>query len=166
MTHEFDTKNSLFFLPYESNTNNRRNFKKVVKELPEYFEKSKNINLDKQILRDNTRLPDEFLEEIANRSNNKDKNHQSIENSDLVQLMKELNRYDEERKTVPTPIINGYKLIKEPKAEDLLKQIPVNWEETPSIKSEKKYSIQQSSEREKLAHTLALKTVKKPEEKE
>lgn len=55
-------------MPYESNTNNRRNFQHVLKELPEFCEKSKNINTDKQILRENTRLPEEFLEEIDKRA--------------------------------------------------------------------------------------------------
>ncbi len=90
LTNEFDTKNSLFFLPYESNTNNRRIFKNVVKELPEYSEKCKNIDLDKKILRENTRLPEDFVEDIEKRLNKKTGYYESVENSDLVQLMKEV----------------------------------------------------------------------------
>ena len=58
--------------------------------MPEYFEKSKNINLDKQILRENTRLPNELKEDIDKRSDKKTNPSESIVNSDLVQLMKEV----------------------------------------------------------------------------
>ncbi len=65
-------------------------FQNVIKELPEYSEKSKNIDLEKKILRENTRLPEDFIEEIEKRMNKKPGSYESLENSDLVQLMKEV----------------------------------------------------------------------------
>jgi hypothetical protein len=58
-------------------------------------------------------------------------------------------------------MINGFKLIKEPNAEDILKNIPmVSWSEISSMQqdNEKQYSVPQSSVRETLAHSLAAKT--------
>jgi hypothetical protein len=92
--------------------------------------------------------------------------YESYENSDLVRLMKEINQIDPDGQQLTTPIINGYKLIKEPNAEDILKNLPnISWSEISSIKSnDKKFSMPDTPTRETIAHSLAVKSSRKIKE--
>jgi hypothetical protein len=162
---ENDAKNSLFFPPADSNTNNRKRM--VLPLLPQgdADENSKNINSIKEILKDNTRLPDNFVKNMMDINSQKirRKIYQSYENSDIVKLMKELNQMDADGNKLITPMMNGYKFIKEPTAEDILKNIPlVSRSEISSIcDNEKKFSIPHTPARETLAHYLATKSLKR-----
>ena len=57
-----------------------------------FEELSKNINTEKQVIRENTRLPQEFVDNLIqfNSNQNKKKLFESYENSDIVKLMKEV----------------------------------------------------------------------------
>ncbi len=75
---------------------------------------------------------------------------------------------EENKQTLPTPLINGYKLIKESNKE--AQQIPIfTWGEvasTPNLLNvdKKKFEVQQTPLRETLAHSLANRTKKQKEE--
>jgi len=126
---------------------------------------SKNINLDKQVNRENTRLPQEFINEMIlfNSNQNKKRLFESYENSDVVKLLKELKEIDSTKKT---PMINGYKLIKDPKPIKEEISVPlITWDEllkTSNIMEPKSKSffIQNSSDREKTLHNLLNKNTK------
>lgn len=178
---ESDAKNSLFFQPEYSNTNDRMNRNKKV-ELSQYGEPqgnrqeelnkfSENISGEKGVSKDNTRLPKNFIETLINKHSYKLRNkiYESYENSDVIRLLKELNQIDakakEEKLSAETPIINGYKLLKYPEPiPGEIDKIPIfTWGEvasTPNVlenKTEPKFVVPQTSERENLAHSLANK---------
>jgi hypothetical protein len=186
ITHEFDAKNSLFFPPDYSNTNNRVEMNENKLQSLQMIsnqsqaEKSKNENSfstfssnleslkDKQVLAENTRLPENFVESMSEKHSSKmrKKIFEAYESSDVVRLLKELKEIDEKQEKdknsdVPqsTPIINGYKLVKDPKLD---KAAIFTWGEiaaTPNVLSkEPRFSVQQTPRREDLAHSLANKT--------
>jgi hypothetical protein len=169
MGAEYDTKNSLFFPPELSNTNNKRTLAglQLLPQANEIDDNSININSQKEVLKDNTRLPDNFLQNMIDINSQKvrRKIYESYENSDIVKLMKELNQMDTLRNEgkQPTPMINGYKLIKEPTAEDIMKGIPmVSRSEISSIcDGGKGFSIPETTVRETLALSLATKSLKR-----
>jgi len=178
ITAQVDAKNSLFFAPEFSNTNNRMN--KLAEDetvergvvatenLEDKF--SKNITHDKAVIKENTRLPKNFIETLINKHSNKlrKKIYESYENSDVIKLLKELTEIDAKTKgekiSTETPIINGYKLIKEPipNIGEVQKDQIFTWGEvasTPNIleRSEPNFVVPQTPERESLAHALASK---------
>ncbi len=184
ITHEFDAKNSLFFPPDYSNTNNKNCQNLMISNQAE-SEKSENknfsnnsINLqslnEKQVLAENTRLPLNFVENMSEKHSNKLKKkfYEAYESSDVVRLLKELKEIDEkqekdknnqnlqnEQNLIPTPVINGYKLVKDPKLEKLEKTEIFTWGEIAATpQREPRFSVQQSSRREDLAHSLANRT--------
>jgi hypothetical protein len=69
--------------------NNSKNYCDLVAK---YDELSKNISFERAVVRENTRLPKEFVEEMIKFSSNqrKKKLFESYENSDLVKLIKEV----------------------------------------------------------------------------
>lgn len=93
ITAEIDTRNSLFFPPSESNTNNRRGLTLLPKSKEEELDDlSRNITKDKEVVKENTRLPDNFIENLMEKSTHylKRKIFESYENSDVVKLLKEV----------------------------------------------------------------------------
>jgi hypothetical protein len=95
ITAEIDARNSLFFHPSESNTNNRREILPLqLKSEEDSFlnEHSINIFKDKEVLKENTRLPDRFVDQMEEKINIKMKKQlfEQIQNSDVVKLLKEV----------------------------------------------------------------------------
>ena len=189
---EIDAKNSLFFPPDYSNTNDRskrselkmnpaiRGENSIEKDVREGFENpytqdDKKI-LDKHIVKENTRLPFQFVENLVQEHTNRIRKRifEAYENSDVVKLLKELKEIDEQTGQYgegtnvmypPTPNINGYKLIKEPKPipGEIDKNPLFTWGEvasTPTIIKEARFSVPQTPLREDLAHSLATKKTK------
>jgi protein DGCR14 len=183
ITAESDAKNSLFFQPDYSNTNNRMVLMKEIEASKEMnnqtntqdnMEKfSKNISNEKAVSKENTRLPKNFIETLINKHSHKlrKKIYESYENSDVIKLLKELKEIDakakEEKISSETPIINGYKLLKYPEPiPGEIDKIPIfTWGElasTPNvldIKTEPKFIVPQTPDRETLAHSLANKSL-------
>lgn len=60
--------------------------------LAKFEELNKNIILEKQVIKENTRLPQEFIDSMINTTSNsiKRKLFESYENSDVVKLLKEV----------------------------------------------------------------------------
>jgi len=95
-TNPFIAKNNIYFQPEITN------FKNKIEEINEdeneknkiakFEELSKNINSNKKVIRENTRLPQEFINKMIqfNSNQNKKKLFESYENSDIVKLMKEV----------------------------------------------------------------------------
>lgn len=165
---ENDTKNNLFFEPDFSNINKdfKDNFKMQI-EYSNNFSANLSSLKEKSIQRENTRLSDSFINKLNQNYLNKVRKRtiEEYERSDVVKLMKDLEEYENKNSNsiLPTPIINGYKIIKETKE----KPVNVNdinlftWGEiasTPNILKEKKYSVPQTPKREDIAHQLANNT--------
>jgi hypothetical protein len=181
ITAQIDAKNSLFFAPDHSNTNNRMHKSKEDESLQQGLVNpvnveddkfSKNIIHDKVVLKENTRLPKNFIETLINKHSNKlrKKIYESYENSDVIKLLKELTEIDaktkEEKLASETPMINGYKLIKDPvpKPGEVDKDPIFTWGEmasTPNIleRSEPNFVVPQTPDRESLAHSLTSKRI-------
>lgn len=179
ITAEVDAKNSLFFLPDYSNTNNRM---ALVKEnnanisgddnQEETERYSKNIITEKGVSKENTRLPINFIETLINKHSNKirTKIYETYHNSDVIKLLKELKNLDskskEEQISTVTPMINGYKLLKEPESNPgQIDKVPLyTWGEvasTPNVLelNERKFIIPQTPDRENIAHSLANRSL-------
>lgn len=132
-------------------------------------ENSINITSDKEVVCENTRFPENFMENLISLHSDKlrRKLYESYENSDVVKLLKEMKQIEENNTSgIPvTPVINGYKLIKEsdPTPSD---SIPLfTWGElacTPNLlnQTSNKFSIPVTPSRETLAHNLVNKSKK------
>ena len=124
-------------------------------------------------MRENTRLPENFMENIDEKYSHKMKKRifEAYESSDVVKLLKELKEIDEQKQLdnaqLSTPSFNGYTLVKEPNPiPGEIDKIPIfTWGEiasTPNILKEGrelKFSVPQTPVREDLAHSLANKSV-------
>ncbi len=64
-------------------------------KLAKFEELSKNIIIEKQVVKENTRLPQEFINSMMKMTSNqlKKKFFESYENSDIVKLLKEVINY-------------------------------------------------------------------------
>jgi hypothetical protein len=178
---EVDAKNSLFFPPDYSNTNDRAKRSEISmnpamlgpsyleKDITEGFENrftpQETWTNEKHIVKENTRLPYKFVENLVKDHSNKIKKRmdEAYENSDVVKLLRELKEIEEEEKKLfTTPNINGYKLLKEPSSTpgEIDKNPLFTWGEvasTPIIIKENRFSVPQSPIREDIAHSLASK---------
>lgn len=175
ITADSDAKNSVFFHPtlsinYKPEEERKINTENQTETGRDF---SQNIKSDqeKQILKENTRLPQNFVENMIDKHSSvvRRKLFEAYESSDVVKLMKELNEIENEEekdkvKTTDTPMINGYRLVKDPK-QSKIEKIPIfTWGEvasTPNMlnegKSGSKFSIPQTPAREDMAHALANK---------
>ena len=132
---------------------------------------SENVLADKAILKENTRLPENFVEVMMQKTafNMRKTLFENYENSDHAKIIKEANRIDKECQKDKnqmlggsTPMVNGYKFVKEPIPEPgVIDQNPImTWGEIAStpmvlrVNNDNKFTIQQTSQREKVAHTL------------
>ncbi len=178
---EIDANNSLFFPPDYSNTNNRAERSEISANPamlgPSYKERDisegfvnpytpkETKTFEKHIVKENTRLPYKFVENLVKHHSNKIKRRmdEAYENSDVVKLLKELKHIEEEeKKFLTTPNINGYKLLKDPLPNpgEIDKNPLFTWGEvasTPNILKEGRFSVQQTPIREDIAHSLASK---------
>lgn len=173
MTAEIKAKSNMFFSP-----NGHNPPKYLPSDNDNMNERSINISRDKEVVKENTRLPDNFLENLVSSHSQKMKRklYETYENSDVVKLLKELKKIDEEMKEeklqpLATPHVNGYKLMKEPEpTPGIIDPIPLfTWGEvasTPNLINSniKKFSVPQTPARETLAHKLANKSRKEKEE--
>jgi hypothetical protein len=94
ITCELDAKNSLFFHPDFSNTNNNSNRQALRPgdETEEVNSRSANLIVNKQVVKENTRLPQFFVESMMEKHSQKLRKRmfESYEGSDVVRLMKEV----------------------------------------------------------------------------
>ena len=154
----------MFFLP-------DGNYKLENKEV--VLETEKNLDYEKSILRENTRLPQGFVEKMVEKSSVSVKrvfNETSEGLTDVISLLnkvKERKREENENKinnvnnVSQTPLVNGFKFLKDP--EPIPGKIdPVSimvWGEIAStpqmLKSEKRFTVPSTPSREFLAHNLS-----------
>lgn len=173
--NEVDAKNSLFFDPCLSNKRERDLDLTNPLSLPDLLEKdlSENIKEERCVVKENTRLPENFVENMISLHNQKMKRRlfENYENSDLVKLMKEIKQIDAKRQSLnqeipPTPCVNGFKLMKEPEPKPgVIDPCPIfTWGEidsTPNILEQRKFSVPQTPVRDVIAQSLVNKITKK-----
>jgi hypothetical protein len=174
LTADIDAKSSLFFPPEYSNTNNRVEMSKNKKlalaetKIEDFSSNLEDLN-EKQVLTENTRLPHNFVESMIEKQTSKmrKKIYEAYESSDVIRLLKELKEIDEQKEKdkemMPetTPMINGYKLVKDPKLEKAAIFTYGEIASTPNILKEPRFSVPQTPKREDLAHVLANKNFNK-----
>jgi hypothetical protein len=175
---ENDAKNSLFFNPIYSKNALLANKRNRNEDKINDDDLSSGIKSDKEVIKENTRLPNNFIETMTHLQNQrmKKKLFESYESSDLVKLLKEIKNFDakqkEEKKEIaPTPVIRGYKLMKEPEpVPGIIDPNPIfTWGEvssTPNIisSSGNKFSVPQTPLRETIAHGLVTQINNKKNE--
>ena len=165
-----DPKNDLMFYAKGNFIHNNRS----IEEEKSRF--SDNVVTEKAILKENTRLPENFVEHMMQKSafNMRKAIFEHYENSDHAKILKEaqrvelelLNQRNKNKTGGNTPMVNGYKFVKEPVAEPgVIDPVPImTWGEiasTPMVLNENKFKIQQTPLREKVAHTLTNKNNEK-----
>ena len=124
---------------------------------------------------ENTRLPINFVDILIKKHSQqvRQKIFEAYESSDVIKLLKELKELDEKREQenmeLTTPVIRGYKLIKEPQPVPgkIDNEVPIfTWGEvdsTPNIipsqnsSVNRRFSVQQTPIREDIAHNLSYR---------
>ena len=127
------------------------------------LETEKNLDFDKSILRDNTRLPQGFVEKMVEKSSISVKRvfiETSESMTDVISLLNKAK--DKKRKEIEnTPVVNGFKLLKDPEPiPGKIDPVPIMvWGEIAStpqlLKSEKRFIVPSTPSREFLAHNLS-----------
>ena len=137
---------------------------------------SENIVIEKEIIKENTRLPENFVEGMMQKSafNMRKSIFENYENSDHAKILREAKIIDLEVKnankqsnlnTCSTPMVNGYKFLKDPVPEPgIIDNVPLmTWGEIAStpmvlkVNNDNKFTIPQTPLREKVAHNLTIK---------
>jgi hypothetical protein len=156
-------KNTIFFLP-DGNVKNEPTDLVVFETEKNLFEDS-----EKAIHKDNTRLPQGFVEKMIDKASHNIKKafNDNTENSnDVMALLskakeKRINENLSNTNAPPTPVVNGYKIIKDPEPiPGQIDPVPIMvWGEiasTPQIlKSEKRFTVPSTPTREYIAHNLS-----------
>lgn len=161
-------KNTIFFLP-DGNVKNNQNDLVVYETEKNLLEVS-----EKAILKDNTRLPQGLVEDMIEKASHNIKKAfiDTTENSnDVMSLLSKAkekkinenqgNRKDNPKVTVQTPVVNGYKILKDPEPiPGQIDPVPLMvWGEiasTPQIlQSEKRFTVPSTPTREYIAHNLS-----------